>query len=1042
MRVVILALALAGALPAAAAPMPTPTARLALLAAQLADADHVEPSRQVDLAREHLSLCRQALGQASLAAARCETELGRALVTEMVFPEAEIVLRAAIGHLAMLPGPEAARWTARARSLLGETLDRRSRYKEAEAELAAAFAAQSDPADRALTLRRQVRVLFNLGRYADAETALVAARAATAAATGMSQFDQARLLTEAGNLDLAKDRPEAAEAELNAALARMTAAHGPTDSRLGLALEPLGGAIASRRGAAASEPVRERALAIEQARPRANSVRLGSALADLGTVYAHTGRQALALDVRRQSVALAEGAGGAISQELAIRLFNLGMTLDDLKRHDEAVPVLIRARDAAAVVYGKEHPNTTHSMLLLAEVYSQTGRLDLAIPLTSDVVRFRELALGPTHTLTIYARHYLGSHLLGANRAAEALPVLETALSGAEQRFGADAPDTTRIRITLTDALTRVGRTEAAMVQVRAAMGVLRRPVLGNLAALTVRPDTGPAAPTALQNSLTRLLFIMFKLARQRPEIANDAFVVLQALDAEQRGSANSWRAAARLSVQNPELQALAVTQQAGKARLTAAQQQQAAAARTGDRAKATTLAATIVTERAALNTLAATIQQRFPAFAQLAGGVEVPLAAMMARQSSGADALLDRDEALVALHQVNEAVLAMVVTRRGAVMVTLDKAPAKTVAASVAALRAATDIAQVTSAADLPVFDVGAAHDLYNRVIEPLAPYLKGARTVFVAADGPLASLPLGLMVTRPSDHPDAYTRYRRTQWLGDRYALVTLPSVNALAAWRGVAGPSRADRPFLAIADPALTGRTEVANLAGFARLRGAGDGATLAARTSAAICAMAPLPDSRTEAQRLAMVLGGDVDALLLGQRASEPEIRRRAATGDLVHYRTLLFATHGLLAGANSGEEAALVLTPPASCKAIDDSDDGLLTASEIATLAFDADLVILSGCNTAGGQDSVAGTPLSGLAQAFQYAGARRLLVSHWSVDSAATADLMAALFAKGAHATAASLQVAMHEFRQRPGPLPYRSHPAFWAPFVLVGDSR
>src|SRR5208337_3700155 len=64
----------------------------------------------------------------------------------------------------------------------------------------------------------------------------------------------------------------------------------------------------------------------------------------------------------------------------------------------------------------------------------------------------------------------------------------------------------------------------------------------------------------------------------------------------------------------------------------------------------------------------------------------------------------------------------------------------------------------------------------------------------------------------------------------------------------------------------------------------------------------------------------------------------------------------------------------------------EEDNGLLTASEVAQLKLDADWVILSACNTAAGQSETA-EALSGLARAFFYAGARSLLVSHWSVSS-------------------------------------------------------
>jgi len=73
------------------------------------------------------------------------------------------------------------------------------------------------------------------------------------------------------------------------------------------------------------------------------------------------------------------------------------------------------------------------------------------------------------------------------------------------------------------------------------------------------------------------------------------------------------------------------------------------------------------------------------------------------------------------------------------------------------------------------------------------------------------------------------------------------------------------------------------------------------------------------------------------------------------------------------------EPALVLTPPA--KASPD-DDGLLTASKIATLKLNADWVVLSACNTAAGDGTREAGGLSGLAKAFFYAGARSILVSH------------------------------------------------------------
>ena len=127
-----------------------------------------------------------------------------------------------------------------------------------------------------------------------------------------------------------------------------------------------------------------------------------------------------------------------------------------------------------------------------------------------------------------------------------------------------------------------------------------------------------------------------------------------------------------------------------------------------------------------------------------------------------------------------------------------------------------------------------------------------------------------------------------------------------------------------------------------------------------------------------------------------------------------------------------------MTPPDNAT---ETDDGYLSASEIAALKLDADWVILSACNTAaGGADGA--EALSGLARAFFYAGARALLVSHWSVYSDATVKLITGTIS----AMAADKSVGRAEGMRRSmltlidKGAPDEAHPAFWAPFVVVGE--
>ena len=114
------------------------------------------------------------------------------------------------------------------------------------------------------------------------------------------------------------------------------------------------------------------------------------------------------------------------------------------------------------------------------------------------------------------------------------------------------------------------------------------------------------------------------------------------------------------------------------------------------------------------------------------------------------------------------------------------------------------------------------------------------------------------------------------------------------------------------------------------------------------------------------------------------------------------------------------------------------DDGLLTASEVTTLKFDADWVILSACNTASSDGG--GEALSGLARAFFYAGARALMVSHWPVNSDSAVRLASGAVEEVANDPAISraeaLRRAMVTEIERGGAA---ADPANWAPFIVVG---
>ena len=203
--------------------------------------------------------------------------------------------------------------------------------------------------------------------------------------------------------------------------------------------------------------------------------------------------------------------------------------------------------------------------------------------------------------------------------------------------------------------------------------------------------------------------------------------------------------------------------------------------------------------------------------------------------------------------------------------------------------------------------------------------------------------------------------------------------------------------------------------------------------------------PLPETADELCEVGHRLGVAESEILLGARATETALKDLSDSGRLADYAILHFATHGALTGQVQGSaEPGLILTPPAkgtSDPTALERDDGFLTASEIATLKLDADWVILSACNTAGGTGETA-EALSGMARAFFYAGARALLVSHWEVGSDAAVKLTTRAFAElranPAIGRAEAFRLSMRELIDK-GSLA-EAHPSMWAPFVVVGE--
>ena len=150
--------------------------------------------------------------------------------------------------------------------------------------------------------------------------------------------------------------------------------------------------------------------------------------------------------------------------------------------------------------------------------------------------------------------------------------------------------------------------------------------------------------------------------------------------------------------------------------------------------------------------------------------------------------------------------------------------------------------------------------------------------------------------------------------------------------------------------------------------------------------------------------------------------------------MASYRRLHFATHAFF-DESTPEQSGIVLSPA------NNDDDGILRVNDIAEMKLNAELVVLSACQTGLGK-LVRGEGVEGLTRAFLFAGARQVAVSLWNVSDVATADFMKAFYREmkgGANPTVALRSAKLGMLRS--GVAAYRN-PFYWAGFVVVGFGK
>jgi CHAT domain-containing protein/tetratricopeptide (TPR) repeat protein len=334
--------------------------------------------------------------------------------------------------------------------------------------------------------------------------------------------------------------------------------------------------------------------------------------------------------------------------------------------------------------------------------------------------------------------------------------------------------------------------------------------------------------------------------------------------------------------------------------------------------------------------------------------------------------------------------------------------------------------------------FDVALARKLYLELAGPIAPRLASAKAIIFEPDGAMLRLPLTLL---PTDQASVDRYLQRTRaagsdkfdftgvrWLGREARISTAVSARGFRDGRK-APPSSAAKPYLGFGE----------NTPAFTRV-------ALATERAVADPCEWPLsewnkPISARELMAAQRVLGDGSDVVTGAAFTDEAVMRRK----DLAEYRILHFATHGFVTAPQPQCPARPALLTSFGTN----ESDGLLSFREIYDLNMDAELVLLSACDTAGratiaatreaGVTTGGGSALDGLVRAFIGAGARSVLASHWPApdDYQATERLISNLFDAGAGTSIGeSLRASSIKLMDEPA----TSHPFYWAGFVLVGD--
>jgi CHAT domain-containing protein len=334
--------------------------------------------------------------------------------------------------------------------------------------------------------------------------------------------------------------------------------------------------------------------------------------------------------------------------------------------------------------------------------------------------------------------------------------------------------------------------------------------------------------------------------------------------------------------------------------------------------------------------------------------------------------------------------------------------------------------------------FDFGSGKKLTDILLSDILPDIPRNTPLIIIPDGSLGVVPFEMLVLNDAGKivtDDKKPQTSGAEFFGDRNPISYYQSITALTLARTLGKQKKSQDKLLVIADPVFDMRDARAQEKE-SSTKLTGSEARMYKGLMAAMeegnvggLRFGQLPLTGNLAENLNTAFKGSC-ALYTGLKADKEAFVKDIAP-KLGDYSKIVFATHGYFGKGLPGiNEPVLVFTlvPPGK--------DGYLRMSEVMGLKMNADMVALTACQTGLGKN-ISGEGTMGMGRAFQYAGAKSVLMSLWSVEVGSSVDLVEGFFRniKEGKNKLEALKLARDEIRKQG-----YDHPFFWASFILVGE--